>query len=247
MIAKTNRKVSMDQLQNVDVDYAPRLATYLQDERIKKLDKIEKLLLPYIDKNLKETLLTKRKLVTEVQEKDLCIIFTDLRGFTNLSMRTDLRTLTNIANNYYDIVIEHTNANGGIVDKLMGDGAMCLFGVTGKGDYIQQAVKAARGILVDFRSMIGSQKKHLALGIGLAAGPTVVGTFGNGNYNSFTALGTTVNMASRIQGLATGRDILCNKRVADELDRDEIKVKGEYELKGINRKTKVYYIGYQPE
>lgn len=230
----------------IETDYAAKLRSRQSvNTEMAEQRKLQEQLWPFVDPALKEKVIRTGQKSVMPQEKNICVIFTDLRGFTNLTLRTDVKELSNILNNYYDMVIDNVHQNNGMVDKLMGDGAMCLFGALGDDpNYIENGVKAAQEILRDFRGMLGSFRRHLALGIGVAAGPAVVGAFGNGNLLSFTALGQTVNLSARIQGLATGRDILCNKVIADKLGEKETKLKGEYELKGINKKSKVYYINY---
>lgn len=230
----------------LETDYAAELRKRQStQQQISEAKWLREQLWPFIDPGLKQKVLQFGQKAVMPHEESICVIFTDLRGFTNLTLRTDVKELSNILNNYYDMVIDNVHKNHGIIDKLMGDGVMCLFGALGNDPhYIEHGVTAAQSILRDFRSMIGGFRRHLALGIGIAAGPAVVGAFGNGNLLSFTALGQTVNLAARIQGLATGRDILCNKLVADTLKQTDTKLKGEYELKGINKKSKVYYVEY---
>ena len=209
-----------------------------------RLSNIESLLLPHIDPTLQKNILQRRERSTVGQVRDIAVLFTDIRQFTNFSHKINLAPLSSFLNNYYDIVIHHTRSHGGVVDKLMGDGSMSLFGALDDNpEYIHNSAAAARGILADFRSMIlESHEPNVGLGVGIAAGPTIVGTFGNGELISFTALGTTVNLAARIEALSSGRDILCNSVVAKELNEDEVKFKGWHELKGFAKKKRVYYI-----
>ena len=184
------------------------------------------------------------EVTTDGEYKDIAVLFTDVRGFTALSQRKSMRVTNSLVNNFYDMIIHHTQAHGGIVDKFMGDGTMSLFGVYDDNDeYVREAVDAARAVAKDFSDM--TSQKHqpeISLGIGINYGTALVGTFGNGEFLSFTALGHTVNLAARIQGKAENNKVFISQSVADFLEPPEYTGAGKYELKGVDKPVQLFEV-----
>lgn len=181
-------------------------------------------------------------IVTDGVEREVSVLFTDVRGFTNYSQKTSLQATNSLLNNFYDMVIHHTQAQGGIVDKFMGDGTMSIFGVYDDDEsFVKRSVVAAKAIITDFKEM--TSQKHqpdLHLGVGLSKGPAVVGMFGNGQYVSFTAIGHTVNLAARIQGQSQNNNVMFTKSVADYIPKSSYSPCGKYNLKGVKNKVQLY-------
>jgi adenylate cyclase len=111
-----------------------------------------------------------------------------------------------ILNRYFAVTGEAITRAGGRVDKFIGDGVMALFGVeSGEAQGCYQAIAAAQQIVaaVDALSgaLVGELAEPLTIGIGIHAGPAVVGRMGYGDAFHLTAIGDTVNVASRLQDL----------------------------------------------
>lgn len=185
-----------------------------------------------------------RMLTTDGEIKEVCVLFTDVRGFTAYSEKNTLRAANSLLNNFYDMVIHHTQVNGGIVDKFMGDGTMCIFGAFDNDDsYVIRAVAAAQAILRDFIQM--TTQKHepnLFLGAAITKGPAIVGMFGNGEYVSFTAIGSTVNLAARVQTKADNNNLLVTKEVTDYLPEHNYVSKGKHAFKNVTKKVEVFEV-----
>lgn len=138
------------------------------------------------------------------QEKELVVFFADLRGFTSLSEKRLPYDVVFILNRYFAAVggaIEHA---GGRIDKFIGDGIMALFGLDhGPRAGARDALAAARAIgdaLAELNATLAHElDRPLELGIGLHLGPAIVGEMGHGRAVQLTAIGDTVNAASRIE------------------------------------------------
>lgn len=185
-----------------------------------------------------------KELTTNGISKQICVMFTDMRGFTRYSEQANFQTARSLLNNFYDMVVHHTHTQGGIVDKFMGDGTMSLFGVF-EDDiaYVERSVAAACGIVRDFASM--TKQKHqpdLYIGIGLNMGPALVGNFGNGDYVSFTAIGSTVNVAARVESAARNNQVLITKKVAENIRRSTYASRGRQQFKNVSRPVEVFEI-----
>ena len=146
------------------------------------------------------------------QERMVAALFCDLRGFTQLSERKLPYDVVFLLNRYFATVGEAVQGAGGSVDKFIGDGAIALFGLETDlpqacRQALQAAVKLGEGIEelnASFRSELDTP---LRIAIGLHAGPAIVGQMGHGKVSSLTAIGDTINTASRLEGLAKQRNV----------------------------------------
>ena len=132
------------------------------------------------------------------------IMFTDIRSFTALSEKYDAAEIIELLNDYYAAIFEPISSHGGIVNQIIGDGLMALFGVTGKNDsHPQDAVLAALDmmdilkIFNDKRAMMG--KTQINIGIGIASGVVIAGYAGTLHRATYTCIGDAVNLAARIE------------------------------------------------
>jgi adenylate cyclase len=142
------------------------------------------------------------------------VLFADVRNSTALGETLPPHEMAERLNRFYSeltqVIVQH-----GIVDKLIGDAVMGLYfaPLISNGRYIDAMVSDARAIL---RAQGGCSPKgaQLEVGIGLAVGPAYVGIVGEGQMRDFTAIGDVVNVASRLQGLAAGGEIVMPESVA---------------------------------
>ncbi len=138
------------------------------------------------------------------QERTIAVLFADLRTFTGIAEQKLPYDLVFLLNNYFETVGECITGAGGMVDKFIGDGVMALFGVeTGPEEGCRQALLAARGMVERVTRLSESLAEELAqplrIGVGIHCGPAVVGRMGYGSTVHVTAIGDTVNVASRLQ------------------------------------------------
>lgn len=146
------------------------------------------------------------------QERMVAALFCDLRGFTELSERKLPYDVVFLLNRYFATVGEAVGSAGGVVDKFIGDGAIALFGLetsypTACRQSLQAAVKLGEGIERLNESFRSELETPLRIAIGLHAGPAIVGEMGHGKVSSVTAIGDTINTASRLEGLAKTRNV----------------------------------------
>ena len=139
-------------------------------------------------------------------EREIAILFADLRGFTTLSEDRLPYDVVFILNRYFTAMGTAVEDAGGRVDKFIGDGVMALFGIEkGVADGSRNALEAARRMAENLqelnRSLANDLPAPLRIGIGLHAGPVIVGEMGFGPATSVTAIGDAVNTASRLEAL----------------------------------------------
>jgi len=174
------------------------------------------------------------------KRRNICIMFSDLRGFTTLSESMAPEAVTALLNRYFDAMTRVIHANGGTLDKFIGDGIMAFFGAPEKRSCAcDDAVAAGRAMLEALATLNSELEKEGALplyiGIGLNYGPAVIGFVGASDRHEYTAIGDTVNTASRIEGLTkeTGYPLLVSQSVQARLTNKEGFVPlGEKAIKG---------------
>jgi adenylate cyclase len=136
------------------------------------------------------------------ETRELTMMFVDVAGFTKLSERMGTRVI-DIVSRYLDVVSRAVEANGGTVDKFIGDAVMAFWGAP-RPDVGQarNACLAALAALLAVRDVgiTDDQGEPLRIRIGLHAGPAVVGNIGSERRLNYTAIGDAVNLASRLEG-----------------------------------------------
>ncbi|MEH0002403.1 MAG: adenylate/guanylate cyclase domain-containing protein [Holosporaceae bacterium] len=200
-----------------------------------------------------------RQLMQDTQEvrlggasKELTILFSDIKGFTNISEKLDPQTLVERLCQYFDIMTDLIIDNKGTVDKYIGDAVMAFWGAP-LPDKLH-AVHACQSVLACYdhlkilnEKLLSEDKDPLYSRFGLMTGKVVVGNIGSKERFQYTILGDCVNLASRLEGLNKhyGTSILVGETVYQQakdffvfriVDRVAVKGKNEgvlvYELLG---------------
>ncbi|HKF62028.1 MAG TPA: adenylate/guanylate cyclase domain-containing protein [Dongiaceae bacterium] len=140
------------------------------------------------------------------REQEIAILFADLRAFTRLAHQRLPYDTVFLLNRYFRAMGMAVDAAGGHLDKFIGDGVMALFGIGGgREDACRRALAAARRMSLNLqelnRSMAPELREPLRIGIGIHAGPAIVGEMGYDRATTLTAIGDTVNTASRLEAL----------------------------------------------
>lgn len=188
----------------------------------------------------------------EGRRANLTMLFSDLRGFTNISEKLGARDTGLLLNAYFDTMIPLVFAHQGTLDKLMGDAVMAFFGAplpvaahpaAGAATALEMVEKLTE--LKQRQDILGLA--DLTIGIGLNTGEVTVGNLGSKAFMDYTIIGDAVNLASRLEGLNKiyGTTILLSEFTAEALDErfllrdlDIVRVKGKeravtiYELVG---------------
>ncbi len=181
----------------------------------------------------------------------LTVFFSDIEGFTRLMDQGDEARIAGLLNDYFESMTSIADAHGGTVDKFIGDGVMIFFGDPESAGPVADAyacVSMALEMRTRFKALSASWKMRLGgeavhLRIGIDTGYCTVGYFGSAARMDYTALGSTVNKASRLEGLA-GRDEILVSEDTWQLLRPWVNVKprGHIRLKGISRPMPAYAV-----
>src|SRR5213593_3671008 len=144
--------------------------------------------------------------VRQGREQEIAVLFADLRGFTRVAEHKLPYDVVFILNRYFEAVGGAIQRAGGIPNQFTGDGVMALFGIETRAELgCRQAVAAAREIVQGLAALnreLGEELQvPLQIGIGIHAGPAIVGRMGYGEGVYLTAVGDTVHVASRLEQL----------------------------------------------
>ncbi len=168
-------------------------------------DRVRDMLGKVVDPAVAEQLLS-RELELGGEEREVSILFADIRDFTGLGERQSPAELLDLLNRYLTHMTGVIEAQGGVVDKYIGDAIMALFGAPlAHGDDAQRAVRAALGMVREMASLndelAGLGLPRIAAGIGINTGNVVAGNMGSARRLNYTVIGDGVNLAARIEGL----------------------------------------------
>ncbi|HEX8710008.1 MAG TPA: adenylate/guanylate cyclase domain-containing protein [Pyrinomonadaceae bacterium] len=143
----------------------------------------------------------------------ITVLFADIRGFTRLSEHAQPEKVVQLLNKYFSAMTDIIFAHGGTLDKYIGDGLMALFGAPTATP--QDATNAVNAAVAMQRRIIGINEElraegfpEIGVGIGLHTGEATVGYIGSERRSEYTAIGDTVNLASRLESNSKGGQIL---------------------------------------
>ena len=168
-----------------------------------KLAKIQR----YLPNGLTEKILSQRGKI-EGERKHVTIMFCDMMGFTKLTDKLGPEETFSLMDRIYEILFHRVNEYQGTINELRGDGILALFGAPiALEDAPHRAIQSALAIhqeMIRFnKNLVDNSKVHpILFRIGINTGPVVVGTVGNDLRVQFTAVGDTINMASRMETIA---------------------------------------------
>ena len=177
------------------------------------------------------------------------IVFGDLKGFTDLAEVIDAEQMMPMMNDYFDMVLKLVGEHGGLLDKFIGDGFMAFWGAPGSVGREADAIKCGKFALALQRGFAvlaeGWQKKgldhHITLRQGIHSGFCSVGNFGSSKRLQYTAMGSPVNLASRLESAAPPGAILISHTTSAMVSPVlPVKEYGRIDVKGIKHPVTTY-------
>lgn len=216
-------------------------------EELAERDLIKDMFGKYISKEIAGEIL-KNKVELGGTEKEVTILFLDIRDFTSLSERMVPQDIVIMLNAFFDSQVQIVRKNRGIVNKFLGDGLMALFGFSTAGDcHIGDAVKAALQMQADLADFNKKYGYNIKTGIGVHTGKVIVGNIGSRDRMEYTVIGDPVNLASRIEQATkkVKKDILITENCYTLLENKEeygFEKIGAIPIKGKTQTITVYGI-----
>jgi len=168
------------------------------------------------------------------------VMFSDIRGFTSLVESQPPEETIELLNTYYTLMFDAISGQGGVVNQMVGDGLMAIFGAPlPLADPATAAVNAARE-MIEMVQMLGIErvaqgKKEIRIGIGIATGEMVAGYTGTQDRATYTCVGDTVNLAARLEAhtKVAGERILIDAATRAALgDKVPVAALGPVEIRG---------------
>lgn len=174
----------------------------------------------YVGEDVLEMILADpEKMWLKGHKNEATILFADIRGFTAYAEDREPEMVVEMLNTYFEIATRGILDYGGYVDKFIGDCVLGVFGVpVFRKDHVERAVRAALDLMDQLhRSSINGNPLLSSVGIGIHTGPIVSGNIGSQVKMEYTVIGDTVNLASRLSGLAAPGEVLVTKAVYQRL------------------------------
>jgi adenylate cyclase len=224
-----------------------RIAASLEKKRLR--DQQRELISKFATKEVAEDLLTSGFSLGG-KHVDASAMFCDIRSFTSIAEAREPAETIELLNDYYTLMMDAIGGEGGIVNQMVGDGLMAIFGAPlPREDHAQRAVVAARQMIDLIRLFNEEQaargKVQIQIGIGIASGHVIAGYTGTLRRATYTCVGDTVNIAARLEShtKVVNRPILIDENTRSALE-DGIVVEphGALQMKGKTQAINVYAV-----
>ncbi|HEX7151180.1 MAG TPA: adenylate/guanylate cyclase domain-containing protein [Thermoanaerobaculia bacterium] len=186
---------------------------------------------------------------TDIRLAEVSILFADISGFTTVSETQRPEEVAEFLSNFFSAAVDAIFAYGGTLDKFIGDAVMAFFGAPiPQDDHADRAILA--GLMLQERVAEWNQTREAAglpivrVRIGINSGQAVVGNVGTEKRVDYTVLGTSVNIASRLEsGVAKPGQLVVSQNTLDRvLGSFDVESLGEFALKGLQQKMPVYMV-----
>jgi class 3 adenylate cyclase len=224
-----------------------RIGASLEKKRLR--DQQRELISKFATKEVADDLLTSGFSLGGKQV-DASAMFCDIRSFTSIVESRDPAETIELLNDYYTLMMDAIGGEGGVVNQIVGDGLMAIFGAPlPNEDHRRRAVLAARQ-MVDLIRLFNEERAagdqlQIEIGVGIASGPVIAGYTGTIHRATYTCVGDTVNIAARLEAHTKilNRPILIDdntrRGVGDEI---ALEAQGELEVKGRTQPVTVYSV-----
>ena len=178
------------------------------------------------------------------------VMFSDIRSFTTIAESQTPDETIELLNTYYTLMFEAISDHGGVVNQMVGDGLMAIFGAPlPQPDHCTKAVLAALDMIDMIQLLnadrIAQKKIEIRIGIGIASGAVIAGYTGTMRRATYTCVGDTVNLAARMEShtKVVGKPILIDGATQSALTGGiRTEAEGPYQLKGKTVKVQVFSV-----
>ena len=186
---------------------------------------------------------------TDIRTADVSIMFADISGFTTVSETKKPEEVAEFLSNFFSAAVDAIFAYGGTLDKFIGDAVMAFFGAPiPQEDHADRAIMAGLMMMArveEWNAERASQGlPEVRIRVGINSGPAVVGNVGTEKRVDYTVLGSSVNIASRLEsGVAKPGQLVISQNTLDRIMGSfNTEPLGEFALKGLQQKLPVYQV-----
>ena len=184
------------------------------------------------------------------KDVEASVLFSDIRAFTSLTEARSPADTIELLNSYYTLMFDAIGAHGGIVNQMMGDGLMAVFGAPlPRADHRERAVRASLDMLALVEGFNQEQVRRgggeIRIGVGIASGPLIAGFTGTQQRVTYTCVGECVNLAAHLEQhtKVVGRAILIDENTRKGLsDRIRVESHGTAQLKTRTHAVALYSV-----
>jgi adenylate cyclase len=239
--ACVEKKRMTDELRDLNTNLAARV-----DEKVREVERLT-MLRRFVTPQLAEAIASGGEAILASHRREITVLFCDLRGFTSFSETAEPEEVMDVLREFHHAVGPMIFEHEGTIAQFTGDGMLVFFNDPVQLDdpswnAVQLAI-AMRDRTGELSTTWRRRGHDLTLGIGIAVGFATCGEIGFDGRTEYTAIGTVVNLAARVCGIARGGQILVTNRVhAAVEDRVKANELGDHEFKGLSRPVPLYEI-----
>jgi class 3 adenylate cyclase len=178
------------------------------------------------------------------------VMFSDIRGFTTITESQSPAETIELLNDYYTLMMDAINGEQGVVNQIVGDGLMAIFGAPRPCEDRRQHAASAALQMVELieqynHERVALERTPIRIGVGIASGEVIAGYTGTQRRATYTCVGDTVNLAARLEShtKVVGRPILVDEDTREGLGPEfAVEDQGEYEIKGKLQPVQVFSV-----
>jgi adenylate cyclase len=229
-----------------------RQLLHVLQQKVQDQERVMKLFQKYVPEHVVAEALNQDEedSILKGESRIVSVLMSDIRNFTGLSSKMDPKDVVSFLNDYFSLMSECVRRHNGTVNKFIGDGLLAIFGAPVS--YLGNQDNAVLCALDMVDNLAKSNAKYadklgveVRIGIGINTGEVVVGNIGSEDRVEYTAVGDTVNVASRIEGLTKACDnaIFISKSTYDVVkDIVDVQDCGGFEIKGKDEEISIYQV-----
>ena len=222
----------------------------LIEEKSQQLENLANRLAKYLSPQIYRSIFSETEDTSHTHaRKNLTIFFSDIVQFTDLSDTMEPERLAIVINSYLSEMTNIALEYGGTIDKFIGDAVLVFFGDPDSDGDVEDALKCVE-MAVRMQERVDALQSYwkkngvangLQVRMGIATGYCTVGNFGSDQRLDYTVLGSPVNLAARLQGLAEPKTILMDQNTCSLIEKHvKVEAKGEFLPRGFSRNVRYY-------
>lgn len=213
----------LEEMNRKNQEQATQLMVYARDlslsyQRAKQEEELRNRISRYVGNNLVEKLINlKDGVFLETERRAVTVLFADIRSFTSIAERMEAEEVILMLNQYFSVMVDIIFKNNGSLDKFVGDQLIAVFGlVDSDTDPPEDAIRTAIEMQAATQEMMKKRKRKgfevFEIGIGINTGAAIIGNIGSANRMDYSVVGDCVNVASRLEQMAKGGEIIIGEQ-----------------------------------